>query len=210
MPSFVFDFGAVLFNWQPVPLLQKTIPQRATDAAAAQHWVAEFFQGFDGDWGHFDRGEIDVPTLVNRISTRTGLSRAEVQAVIDEVPHALTPLPDTVDLVQRLRQAGRPLYYLSNMPAPYADHLEREHAVVSWFDAGVFSARVKLGKPDPAIFSLAQQRFGRQPDELVFLDDNPHNIRAAQAAGWRALQFSTAQQAEADLRAAGWWPASVR
>lgn len=206
MPCFVFDFGRVLFSWQPEKLLQHVLPRRATDAASAAFWVDQVFQSYGGDWGEFDRGMVTPDQLVQRIAGRTGLPAAEVQAVVSAGPHWLLPIPATVDLLTRLRQGGRPMFYLSNMPAPFADHLERTHPVVGQFDAGVFSARVNLIKPDPAIFDLAAQRFGLPPSELVFLDDHPANVAAAQAAGWRALLFSDAAQAERDLRQAGWWP----
>ena len=204
---FVFDFGRVLFDWQPEALLQQVLPARVVDAASAAHWVAQVFQSYGGDWGEFDRGSVTPDELVRRISGRTGLLPAEVLAVVDAVPASLQPIAASVDLLQRLQQPGRPMFYLSNMPAPYADHLEREHAFVRAFSDGVFSARVQLIKPEPAIFDLCAQRFGVAPAELVFLDDHPANVAAARAAGWQALLFSDAPQAEADLRAAGWWPA---
>ena len=204
---FVFDFGRVLFNWQPEALLQQVLPRRVVDEASAEHWVAQVFQSYGGDWGEFDRGTVEPDALVQRISQRTGLAPAEVHAVVQAIPATLTPIPASVDLLQRLQQAGRPMFYLSNMPAPFADHLEREHAFVRGFTDGVFSARVKLIKPESAIFDLASQRFGVPPGELVFLDDSPANVVAARAAGWQALLFTDAAQAEQDLRAAGWWPA---
>lgn len=205
--KFVFDFGAVLFSWQPARLLQRTLPHHAADEGAARRLVDAIFQGYGGEWGQFDRGTIEPGDLVQRIARRTGLSEADVQAVVDAVPGELAPIPDTVSLLTRLRDAQRPLYYLSNMPAPYADHLEREHDFVGWFDEGVFSARVKLAKPDAAIFHLAARRFGARPSELVFLDDHPANVEAARGAGWNAVQFTDAPAAEIELRRRGWWPA---
>lgn len=205
--KFVFDFGAVLFRWRPRALMQRSVPHLAPDDASADHWAAQVFQGFGGDWAEFDRGVVDPEALKARIVARTGMSGTDVQRVLDEVPHELAPIPETVQLLSRLRAAGRPLFYLSNMPAPYADHLELSHGFVRWFADGVFSARVKLIKPEPAIFELSQRQFGVPADELVFLDDNAHNIAAARAVGWNALQFSDAAQAEHALRQAGWWPA---
>ena len=203
---YVFDFGRVLFDWQPEALLQRVLPRRAGDAASAAHWVAQVFQSYGGDWGEFDRGTVEPGALVRRISQRTGLAAAEVQAVVDAVPASLAPIPASVALMQGLQRPGRPMFYLSNMPAPYADHLEREHAFVRGFSDGVFSARVQLIKPEPAIFELCAQRFGVAPGELVFFDDHPANVAAARAAGWQALLFTDAAQAEADLRRQGWWP----
>jgi putative hydrolase of the HAD superfamily len=205
-PAIVFDFGAVLFRWRPQHLLRQCLPQRATDEASTAHWVAQFFQAYGGDWAAFDRGAVDVPELVARIARRTGLAEAEVQRVVDAVPDELQPLPDSEALVQGLARSGAPLYYLSNMPAPYADQLESRHAVLRCFADGVFSARVGLAKPDAAIFALAARRFGRAPSSLVFLDDHPANVAAAVDAGWNALRFSDAADCEAQLRERGWWP----
>jgi len=201
----VFDFGGVLFDWRPVELLKRALPGRAGDDAAARHWAAQIFQGYGGDWGEFDRGTVGPAELVERIARRTGLTPSEVRAVVDAVPAELQPVPATVALLGRLRAAGAPLYYLSNMPAPYADHLEAEHDFVGWFRDGVFSSRVKAIKPEPGIFALAAERFGARPDELIFFDDHLPNVLAARAAGWHALQFSDAAAAEAALRERGGW-----
>jgi putative hydrolase of the HAD superfamily len=202
--KFVFDFAGVLFRWQPLALLQRELPHQASDEASARHWAAQIFQDYVGDWGDFDRGTVAVPELVSRISRRTGLAAADVQRVVDAVPHELQPAPDTVALLRRLRDAGRELYFISNMPAPYADHLEATHDFVRWFRDGVFSARVHLNKPEPEIFVLAAQRFGAAADELVFLDDHLPNVQAAASLGWNALHFRHAEQAEAELRERSW------
>lgn len=199
----VFDFGGVLFNWQPPRLLRREIPHVVHDEASAAHWVRHFFQGYEGDWGEFDRGTVSVPELVTRIASRTGLTPHEVQRVVDGVPRELQPIADSVTLLRRLRDDGRALFYLSNMPAPYAEHLERSHDFVGWFRDGVFSARVKLSKPDPAIFDFAAERFGADAAELVFIDDHTPNVETARARGWKAIQFVTAAQTEAELRACG-------
>jgi putative hydrolase of the HAD superfamily len=206
-PRFVFDFGSVLFRWRPHELLRRALPQRAHDEASARHWVEQIFQSYGGDWGDFDRGTVDAEQLTDRITARTGLGRDEVAAVIDAVPHELAPIAPSVDLLSRLRSAGPPIYYLSNMPEPFAAHLERSHDFVGWFSDGVFSARVKMIKPEPEIFELASRRFGAAPAQLVFLDDQPANVQAARAAGWQALLFTDAPSCEQEIRRRGFWPA---
>lgn len=207
MTAFVFDFGRVLFDWQPERLLQRLLPERAFDAASTAHWTSLVFQSYQGDWGEFDRGTVSPAEVVQRIAARTGLRPQEVQRVVDAVPASLQPIPASVALMDQLRRPDRPMFFLSNMPAPYAEQLEREHAFVRAFDNGVFSSRVKLIKPDPAIFALAVQRFDLPPAELVFIDDVPANVAAAQAAGWQALLFTDAAQCARDLKLAGLWPA---
>ncbi len=204
MKHLVFDFGGVLFQWQPPRLLQRELPHVATDLARAQALAADFFQSYTGDWAEFDRGTVTVPELVARIARRTGLLEADVQRVVDGVPRELQPIPETVDLLGRLRDAGRGLHFLSNMPLPYARHLEDSHDFVGWFASGVFSGRERMIKPEADIFEFAARRFGQPPSQLVFLDDHLPNVQAARALGWHALHFSTAAQAELELRANGW------
>jgi putative hydrolase of the HAD superfamily len=202
--AYVFDFGRVVFRWRPDALLQATLPHRAVDDASTRHWVEQVFQAYSGDWGDFDRGVIDAPELARRMAARTGLTEAEVHAVVAACPQELEPLADTVDWMQRLHAQGRPLHYLSNMPEPMAAHFERTHPFMSLFESGVFSARVKLVKPDPQIYAHAAQAFGRAPSSLLFLDDHLPNVVAARAAGWQALHFVDAARAEAEATALGW------
>ncbi len=202
--AIVFDFAGVLFGWHPPTMLRRVVPHLAHDEASTAHWQREIFQGYEGDWLDFDKGFVEVPALVQRIARRTGAAEADVQAVVDAVPHELQPIAATVDWLTRLRAAGRRLFFLSNMPAPYSDHLERSHDFVRWFADGVFSGRVGAAKPEPAIFELAARRFGLAPAEIVFLDDHAPNVETARSLGWNALQFVDATQAEAEARARGW------
>jgi putative hydrolase of the HAD superfamily len=204
----VFDFGGVLFNWRPDVLVRRYLPQHVHDAASAQRLVAAVFQGFGGDWAQFDRGTVDAPELVRRIAARTGLDAHDVRALVDGVPLSLTPRPDTVDLLVRLRDAGATLHFLSNMPSAYADHLDRSHPqLMGHFHSGIYSSRVQFIKPEAAIYGLASKTFGAPAERLVLLDDIAANVTAAQANGWNALHFSDALACERELRAKGWWPA---
>ena len=138
--NLVFDFGGVLFRWQPHEFIARLLPERAPDEVAAHAMVAEFFEGYGGDWGEFDRGTIEAGPLAERIARRTGLRVAQARRVIDAVPGELQAVPGTVDLLRRLHLAERPLFFLSNMPEPYARHLEKTHEFLGWFRSGLFSS----------------------------------------------------------------------
>ena len=203
----VFDFGGVLFNWQPLQLVRRHLPRHAIDAARARALVAGVFQGFGGDWAQFDRGVLDEAELVRRIALRTGLDPRDVAALVDGVPPSLTPKPDTVDLLLRLRAAGMSLHFLSNMPLRYAEHLDRTHPeLMGLFRSGLYSSHVRLIKPEAELYELARRHFAAPADRLVLLDDIAANVEAARANGWKALQFTDASRCEQSLRANGWWP----
>ena len=204
MKKIVFDFGGVLFHWKPQRVLQRELPQHATDEASGLRWAGAVFQGYGGDWAEFDRGTLALPELVLRIAARTGLGPDDVLRVVMGVPAELQPKADTLALLGRLRAAGHGLHYLSNMPGPFADLIEARNPFIDWFASGVFSAREGLIKPEPAIYELAAARFGAPPGELVLLDDHLPNVLAARECGWNALHFSDAATAEAAMREVGW------
>ncbi|MFO1326476.1 MAG: HAD family phosphatase [Rubrivivax sp.] len=205
-PAVVFDFGAVLFQWRPLELLQACVPELARDEALARALAAQVFESFTpaSDWARFDLGELAEDELAARIAARVGVQPAQVRRIIDAIPPHLQPQPATVALLQRVRAAGHRLYYLSNMPRPYADHLERENAFVAQFADGIFSGRVGLMKPDADIFALAERRFALDPPRTLLIDDHAGNTAAAQARGWQAHTFTSADEAGHALRAAGW------
>ncbi|MEN9418531.1 MAG: hypothetical protein RI988_2151, partial [Pseudomonadota bacterium] len=99
-PAVVFDFGAVLFHWQPLDLLQQVVPELAPDEPAAKGLASSIFQSFtpDSDWALFDLGRLDEATLATRIGARIGADAAQVRRVIDAIPEHLQAEPEVVSL----------------------------------------------------------------------------------------------------------------
>lgn len=201
----VFDLGGVVFNWQPTVLLRQVLPARAADEDGAVHWVREIFQTFDpaGDWAQFDLGNAEPEVLAQRIARRIGLHEDEVMAVIHGLAPHMHVKDDTVALIHDLKAAGHRLVYLSNMPHGLARWIEGDHPFADWFEDGIFSARVGLMKPDPAIFHALTERLAVTDPSPVFIDDAQRNIDAARALGWRPVRFETAGQVRAEVTALG-------
>ncbi len=200
----VFDLGGVVFRWQPLVLLQELFPEQVRSEAQAREWAGQIFQTFhpEADWALFDLGRIEPEPLAQRIAQRTGLAEADVRHLIANIPPHLQPIQGTVDLIHELKAQGHRLYYLSNMPAAYADHLVRMNPFFSQFDDGIFSAHVQQIKPLPDIFATAQNRWPLR-GQPVFIDDVQHNIDAAKQHGWRGIRFETPQQTRTALVAQG-------
>ena len=201
--NIVFDFGGVLFRWQPHEFMPRLLPHRATSEAAAAALVEDFFQGYGGDWGDFDRGLCDEARTAQRIAWRTGMDIGDVQKVIDAIPDELQLLPHTPVWLSKLREGGHRLFFLSNMPRSYAAHLESTHPLDEWFEDGLFSSRIGMLKPEPAIFHEAARHFGIVPRESVFIDDFALNVKASRALGWDGIHFLSAEQCKAALQARG-------
>ncbi len=198
----VFDFGAVLFNWQPHQLLQQHLSAHAPSEAAARQLAADIFP--HEDWQSFDRGTVHQDEVVARTARRLGLSEEHFGHLVRTIPEHLLPIPETVALLEglaerRARQGDVQLYFLSNMPIPYARALEQRHAFLSHFAGGVFSGDVKLIKPEAAIFGLLGERHALDPARTVFIDDHPDNVRAARDFGWHAVHVRDAARLAPEL-----------
>jgi putative hydrolase of the HAD superfamily len=207
----VFDFGAVLFTWRPVDLMMECFPERAASRSEAGHLAHEVFG--HREWQEFDRGTIAMADVVSQVARRVGIDATVLGALVESIGERLTPMPESVALFKRLvalraqpaALGGEPLklYYLSNMPVPYARTLERMNPFLSEFDGGIFSGDELLIKPEPAIYQCLQKRYGLEPAKTVFLDDLLPNIQAAQAEGWHGIHFHSAPQAAQALQALG-------
>jgi putative hydrolase of the HAD superfamily len=125
----VFDFGAVLFTWHPVEIVAQAFPDRAATPADAKQLAHGMFS--HEDWHDYDRGLLEMEAVVERLSTRLALDRVAVQTLVQTIGACLRPIDETVKVLQSLRarkQAGdgvTGLYFLSNMPRPYARELEQ-------------------------------------------------------------------------------------
>jgi putative hydrolase of the HAD superfamily len=125
---------------------------------------------------------------------RLALARDQVHRLLAPIGEELQPIAANVEQVHRLahlrgQRAGLRLFFLSNMPEPFARSIEQRHDFLRFFDGGVFSGDVKLGKPDPAIYTLLADRHGLDAQRIWFVDDNRANVEAASALGWQALHL---------------------
>jgi putative hydrolase of the HAD superfamily len=194
--NIVFDLGAVLITWHPVDLVAECFPEQAHTAPEAGHLAHAIFG--HADWQAFDRGTLGMDAVVDRTAERLALNHGGFKALIEGMGERLIAMDDSVLLLQRLAalRAQRPirLYYLSNMPQPYARALEQSHDFFQAFDGGIFSGDVQHIKPEPAIYQLLQTRYALDPARTVFIDDLLGNVHAAHAQGWHGIHFHTAQQ----------------
>jgi putative hydrolase of the HAD superfamily len=202
--NFVFDFGAVLFTWEPAQLVHQGLRAHAPTPAAAQELAASIF-GHD-DWLGFDRGTVSFEDVLARTTHRVGVPADALDALLAPIGERLQPMADTVQLLQALRERRDQrgdirLFYLSNMPQPYARTLEQRHDFLQWFDGGIFSGDVQLAKPDPAIFRLLADRHGLAPEQTVFIDDHPANVESARQLGWHGVHFTGPEKGIADILA---------
>ena len=200
--NIVFDFGAVLFDWQPAQLVMQHFPELSATPEQARQLARAVFD--HADWRGFDHGTVTLDQVVSRTALRLELSEDRLHDALAPIGEQLAPIACNIELLAGLRerQGGRGgirLYFLSNMPEPFARALERRHAFLQWFDGGIFSSDVKLGKPDPAIFRLLASRYRLAGADTLFIDDSLANVQAADALGWQTIHCEAPERLPGQL-----------
>jgi len=109
------------------------------------------------------------------------------------------PARDLPGWAHDLHDAGLRTALLSNMPIPVRDYIQR----CDWlppFRQRTFSCDVRTAKPAPEIYRHCIQGLGVDSGEILFLDDRPENVRAAETFGIHGFVYQSAEQAAAELR----------
>ena len=87
------------------------------------------------------------------------------------------------------RKSGNQVYLATNQEHLRAKYLMETLGLKSEVDGIVYSAEAGFQKPHPAFFSHAADVTGREPNEMLLVDDAQANIDGARNAGWRAVHW---------------------
>lgn len=98
--------------------------------------------------------------------------------------------PSMVAFVEELASLGCRIGLLSNVPGELAAHYEARHAWLRHFHVCALSCRTGHAKPDPAAYRWCRDALREDPARILFVDDRPENVRAAEAAGMRGHLFT--------------------
>ncbi len=82
-----------------------------------------------------------------------------------------------------------------------ASLVERFPHFFNMFDVVIFSAEVKMAKPDPRIYQLALKELGVRAEDAVFVDDFIENVEGARAVGMHGVHYRNSQQARSEILA---------
>lgn len=193
--AIIFDFGNVLVEWDPRFVYR---PYFQNNDRAIERFLHEV--GFM-DWNaQQDKGRPfveGVAYLTSRFPHYSDL----IQAYHDNWHESIGEvLSGTVEILKRLKEAGLPLYGLSNWSAETFPHVREKFDFFHLFDDIVISGEVGSVKPEPEIFEIALKKIDRPASELLFIDDSLANIRQAQKMGFVTVHFLSPGQLENELK----------
>jgi len=105
------------------------------------------------------------------------------------------PIPETVEILRKLREVeGLKLYALTNWSGELFPYALSKYDFLHWFDGRVVSGDEKMRKPNPAFYQLLLDRYDLKPEEVLFIDDNLRNVKAAREMGIETIHFVSAEE----------------
>jgi beta-phosphoglucomutase family hydrolase len=130
-------------------------------------------------------GEKAAPELIQRIGdAKEALYRQHVRK------QGIKPLPGVTHWLQQLHQQGWLQAIASAAPRANIETILEVLSASDLFQAIVSAEDVHKGKPDPEVFLVAARKLGVPPEQCIVVEDAPHGVDAARAAGMRSIGVS--------------------
>jgi beta-phosphoglucomutase len=92
--------------------------------------------------------------------------------------------------LSHLKRAGYKLAVASNSIRQTIQVMMEQSSLLPYLDFYLSNQDVKIGKPDPEIYTKAIQKLGLMPNECLVVEDNAKGIQAARASGAWVLEVS--------------------
>lgn len=190
--TIVFDFGGVLIDWNP-----KYVYKERFNDDEKMNWF--FSNVCTNEWNlEQDRGrpfaeavailQQSFPDYVEHINA---FHTQWEQMMKSEIAGSVT-------ILKELKKSYK-VYGLTNWSAETFPIALKRFDFLSLFDGIVVSGEEKMIKPDKAFFQLLLNRYNLKAKNCVFIDDNAHNIAAANELGFDAIHFTSAENLKKEL-----------
>ncbi len=192
--TLIFDLGGVLFDWNPAYLYRQIFD----DEKEMAYFLQEVCTTSWNEQQDAGRTWAEATALK---AAEFPQYEEEIRAYYERWEEMLAgPIDGTVEILRRLHQSpGHRLYALTNWSRETFHFARDNYDFMRWFEGILVSGQEGLIKPDPAIYELLLERYDIDRSTALFIDDNPHNVAAAEALGLRALQFKSPEQLQSLL-----------
>ncbi|WP_308637594.1 HAD family hydrolase [Paenibacillus silvisoli] len=138
--------------------------------------------------------------------TGKSLDRAAVkerfEILHDETLQGATLRPGTIEVLEEAKRLGLRIGLASSSDRAWINRHLREQGIASYFETICTRDDVERAKPDPALYRLALEALGVQPSEAVAVEDSLNGLKAAKAAGLKAIALPNPVTAHMDLSGA--------
>ncbi len=203
----VFDFGNVLFDIN-LPAIGMGFEAHLGKADAERLMQKLKDRGIKLG---YETGALTTDEFLQQVSNAALPLQLDTKQVRDIWNSIFVGMPaHRFEMLLNLRQRYK-VYLLSNINDLHlryiTAYLEKTYGIVDfeqrYFDGVYYSHLVRMCKPDLEIYQYLITDAQIEPEETVFFDDLPENIRAAEAVGIKAFWHDPQRDIAEHLQAVG-------
>ena len=192
--AIIFDYGNVLLEWNPRLVYRRYF----NDEETMEQFLNEVnFMEWNAQQDKGRRFAEGVAVLSQQFPQHARLIQSYHDQWRDSIGEAYW---DTVEILKQLKQAGYPLYGLSNWSAETFSLVRAKYDFFDLLDDMVISGEVGFVKPEPEIYQIMLDKIGKPAEECLFIDDSLPNIQQAEKLGFVGIHFQSAEQLRSELR----------
>lgn len=111
----------------------------------------------------------------------------------------LSPTDGVVMLLQELTEAGIRRAIASSTSFDLVQLIISKASIAHYFEVIISGDAVEKGKPAPDIFLRTASELGCAPSDCLVVEDSPHGIHGAKAAGMKVVGFANGLSRNLDL-----------
>ena len=181
--NIIFDFGNVIGSFDADSILRHFVTSEKDFTTMAN----AIFK----NWPALDAGTADYDqTALDTIAFLPDSLKQAARDFYENWFQYVNPISETWNFIQELKSAGYSIYLLSNASTRFAEVAKKYYPILNQFDGIVFSAPLKMAKPDSAIYQYLFTNYHLDPNDCFFIDDLKENIDAGRALGMNGIVFT--------------------
>lgn len=188
--NIIFDVGKVLVSYEPDAYMEslgisKENQKKINDAM------------FENPlWDASDQGLGTPDEFLQKFIAGAPELADEITKIHKTVGNTVELFPYAMEWILDLKARGYHVYILSNYSENMLDQTKDKLKFLPLMDGVVFSYKIKKIKPDPEIYEYLCDEYWLEPEESVFIDDRPVNIKGAETCGIHGIVFRSYEQAK--------------
>ncbi len=191
--NIVFDYGAVLIDWNPHHYYDKYF-----GSVEKADWFLSEICPYEWNAQH-DAGKPVAEGTAERIALFPEWAD-EIRMYYDHFMDMIGGQIEGMEqLVRDYKARGYHVYGLTNWSRETFAQVRHVFPVFDLMEGMIVSGEEYLVKPDRRIFELLLSRYDLKAEECVFIDDNAKNCEGARIAGLSAIQFHNPDQLRREL-----------
>lgn len=181
--NIIFDCGRVLIRFEPIEIVNRIVPEIKDKKIIS----TEIFE--TEVWQLLDKGVISKKEAYDTICSRLPNNLHEhCKKVLDNWYNVLDEIPDTLKLMNDLKNNSYNIYILSNFNFDFYKEIDNL-GLKDILSGQIVSSEEKCLKPDKEIYLKLFEKYNLKPSECYFIDDKEENIEAGKRLGMDGFVF---------------------